>query len=306
MEGILLVNQEWWGSLVALYLFLGGLGGSAFILAYYYWRRYGEKPEVRLNALVSVAAVAVGVLMLILDLEHPERAFLVYLSPHPASWIVVGTFLLTAFILLGAAFTAPMLLPRLFGWLRPLMRWTGLLGAAAGAGVAVYTGILIGVVESVPFWHTPLLPVLFLVSAFSTGLSLYSLLTLPRVLGASGEERERLAGICHGLAFTDGLVMGFEVFLLLLWVMFSLYGPPAARASAEMLVAGPLAPLFLGGLLALGLLLPIALIFGYELRGGPTPARVYLAMLCALLVLVGGLILRYVVLRAGIIQVVVF
>ena len=304
MEGILLVKQPWWGSLIALYLFLGGLGASEMILSFYYWLRHGEKPEVKLNSVASVIIVFLGVLMLILDLGHPERAFLVYLSPHLNSWIVIGTFLLTGFLVFGAAFAAPMLLPRLFSWLKPFMKWTGGIAAALGAGVAVYTGILIGVVESVPFWHTPLLPVLFLVSAFSTGLSIYGLFTLPRVLRTDGEERERLSHICHNLAFTDGLVMAFEVFILALWVMFALYGPPAAKASAEMLTAGPLAPLFLGGLLLLGLLLPIALIFGYEVRGGPTPTRVYTAMICALLVLIGGLILRYVVLEAGIIQVI--
>jgi len=304
VEGVLLVRQPWWGSLIALYLFLGGLGGTAFILAYYYWRKYGEKPEVKLNSLVSVAAVFLGVIALILDLGHPERAYFVYLNAHFNSWIVIGTLLLTAFLILGALFTAPLILPKLFGWLRPVMNAAGLLASAAGAGVAVYTGILIGVVESVPFWHTPLLPVLFLVSAFSTGLSLYGLLTLPRVLRSGGEERERLSQVCHSLAFTDGLVMIFEVFLLLLWVMFALYGPPGAKASALLLVSGDLAPLFLGGLLALGLILPILMIFGYEMRGGPTPARVYTAMLSSLLVLVGGLILRYVVLSAGVIQVV--
>lgn len=298
------VKQPWWGDLIALYLFLGGLGSMQFVLSYYYWRRMGEKLEILVNSLLSVIIVFVGVLMLILDLGHPERAYYVYLYAKPNSWIVIGTFLLTLFLVFGAAFVAPMLIPKAFGWLKPFMNAAGLLASLFGVGVAVYTGILIGVVESVPIWHTPLLPVLFLVSAFSTGLSLYGFVAVPRLLRLKEEEeRKRLSSVCHALAYTDGLVMIFELFLLFVWILFAFYGPPAAKASAEMLVYGELSPLFLGGLVVLGLIVPILLIFGYEIRGGASTTKIYVTMLCATLVLIGGLILRYVVLEAGLIQV---
>lgn len=305
MEAVLeFVKQPWWGDLIALYLFLGGLGSTLFILSYYYWCKMGEKQEILVNSLLSVVIVFVGVLMLILDLGHPERAYYVYLYAHFNSWIVIGTLLLTFFLVFGAVFVAPMLIPKVFGWLKPYMKATGLLASLLGLGVAIYTGILIGVVESVPIWHTPLLPVLFLVSAFSTGLSLYGLVISPKLLGLKEQdEKKRLSAVCHTLAFTDGVVMIFELFLISLWIMFAFYGPPAAKASAEMLVYGELSPLFLGVLLILGLLVPILLIFGYELRGKGTITKIYVSMLCSTLVLLGGLILRYVVLEAGLIQV---
>ena len=40
-----------------------------------------------------------------------------------------------------------------------------------GIGVAVYTGILLGAMPSRPLWNSPILALLFLVSALSTGIA---------------------------------------------------------------------------------------------------------------------------------------
>jgi len=50
----------------------------------------------------------------------------------------------------------------------------------------------------------------------------------------------------------------------------------------------------------MGLAIPVMLVFGYEVRkGGST----YITMLSAIFVLIGGALLRYVVLEAGVLQI---
>jgi formate-dependent nitrite reductase membrane component NrfD len=49
-------------------------------------------------------------------------------------------------------------------------------GAILALATAAYTGMLLSVVQAVPFWNSYLMPVIFVVSALSTGLSLTSLL----------------------------------------------------------------------------------------------------------------------------------
>ncbi len=297
------VRQEWWGGLIALYLFLGGVGSMGFIIAYYYWRKNAPRRLVLWGSAASVILVLVGILALVLDLTNPAQAYKVYLYPHK-SWIYIGTWLLTFFVIFGGAFALPLLSESLFGWLKPLMGVTGFLGSVFGFGVALYTGLLLGAVKSIPFWNTPLLPVLFLVSAFSTGMSFYNATIAPQLLRLSGEEERVLKRICHRLAYTDGLVMLFELLLIAVMLLTASEAMPGYRESVRLLTTGDLAPLFIVGMLIIGLIVPVILIFGYETRPGGQPnKKLYSMILSGVLVLIGGFILRYVILKAGVLQV---
>jgi formate-dependent nitrite reductase membrane component NrfD len=45
-------------------------------------------------------------------------------------------------------------------------------GAVLALATGTYTGLLLAVIKAVPFWSTGIMPLLFVVSALSTGLSL--------------------------------------------------------------------------------------------------------------------------------------
>ncbi len=51
------------------------------------------------------------------------------------------------------------------------VRHLEIIGSILAVSTAGYTGVLIAVVNGVPFWNTPVMPVLFLASAVSTGLA---------------------------------------------------------------------------------------------------------------------------------------
>ncbi|MBO8183600.1 MAG: polysulfide reductase NrfD [Archaeoglobus sp.] len=295
-----LLEQPWWEILIALYLFLGGLGSMAYAVSFYFWRKRVTKKMVVGGVLTGLIAVFVGTILLVLDLGHPERFYLVFLSPrlNASSWIVLGSMFLSAFMLFAALFVAPMLkwfewlpwkensiLHRIFGWIAFLF----------AIGVAAYTGILIGVVFNIPFWNAPAMPVIFMISALSTGLA-----TLVLVLAPIKEEGVEC--ITRILAKSDGFVMIAELIVLGLFLIIRSYGPAGAIESVHMILKGWLAPYFVGVFLFMGLAIPLMLIFGYEVRAEAKSTR-YVAMLSAILVLIGGAMLRFVVIEAGILQI---
>jgi len=291
-----LLQQPWWGMLIALYLFLGGLGAMAFCTSFYFWRRKGNESLVVGGSILGLIAVLIGTIFLILDLGHPERFYLVLLSPklNLSSWIAIGSVLLLAFMIFTALFVAPML--RWFRWLpwaknETVIRTFGWLGFITGIGVAAYTGILIGIVFNIPFWNAPALPVIFMISAFSTGLA--SLILMMLFLDREAHE-------IHVMAKTDGFTMTFELIVITIFLLIRSYGPVAAAESVNTILFGWLAPYFVGGVLLIGLAIPIMLIFGYEVK---RPGVTAVTAISAIFVLIGGALLRYVVLEAGILQI---
>jgi formate-dependent nitrite reductase membrane component NrfD len=102
--------------------------------------------------------------LLVADLERPERCLYVLLRGNPRSWLVRGAWLLAAF---GAASTA---------WLAAT--WADAPAAAAAASaallalaapVAVYTAFLFAQASGRDLWQSPLQPVHMLVHAAVAG-----------------------------------------------------------------------------------------------------------------------------------------
>lgn len=289
-----LIQQPWWGILIALYLFLGGLGGMAYCVSYYFWRKGGDEKLVTYGSLLGLVAVIVGSIFLVFDLGHPERFYLVFVSPklNTKSWIFIGSTLLSTFMLFDAIFLAP----RIFKWIPwskdgSVARVSGLIAFLAGIGVAAYTGVLIGVVYNIPFWNAPALPVVFMISALSTGLA--SLVLLMMFVNREAKE-------IHVMAKTDGFVMIIELIVLFLYLLIKSYGPVGAIESVKSILYGWLAPYFVGGVVLMGLAIPVMLIFGYEVK---RPGVTAITAISSIFVLIGGALLRYVILSAGLLQI---
>ncbi len=290
-----LIEQPWWGILIAFYLFLGGLGSMAFCVSFLYWLR-GERKLSIAGSVVGVVAVLIGILALVLDLGHPERFYLVFLSPNlnVKSWIFIGSTFLSAFTLFAVLFIAPQIL-NIIKLNEKILKTFGWIAFAFGIGVSAYTGILIGIVFNIPFWNAPALPIIFMISALSTGLATLVL------VGLALRDSE-VQKITHHLAKYDGFTMIFELIVLAIYLLIRSYGPVGAIESVKTILTGYLAPYFVGGVLLMGLAIPIMLVFGYEVRKEGRGC-VCVTILSAIFVLIGGAMLRYVVLKAGFLQV---
>lgn len=306
------IQQRTWGDLIAIYLFLGGLGGAVMTLGALsdlYLRRHGDSPDdgpAIFAALFGMGALAFGTLFLLLDLLQPTKAFFALLNPK--SWIFWGVLFISLYLLAGALYVLPYLarwprlkvLAPLAGALAPWQKVSGNLAAILGLLVAIYTGFLLSSAPGIPFWNTPALPILFVLSAFSTGAAL---LMLYAALSRAGSSFR--ADILHRAERLDmGLVLA-ELVVIAAYFNFARFGVEAARTSASYLLHSTG---FTFGFMLFGLMTPLTLevisVGMSGLKAGPKETSghrsiSWLVALTSLLVLAGGALLRYYILKAG-------
>ncbi len=102
--------------------------------------------------------------ILIWDLEHPERFYLIFTRPQWKSWLVRGGFLIGGFsLVLAGHFLASLL------GLPSLRTALAVPGALLAAGTAVYTAYLFAQAKARDLWQSPLLPPHLLVQAGLAG-----------------------------------------------------------------------------------------------------------------------------------------
>jgi protein NrfD len=280
-------NWEW---LIVLYFFFGGLAGGSYFLAVLidFFGRVEDRPLARLGYYISFPCILISGLLLTLDLNRPERFWHMliesntyqplfkYWSPMSVgSWalLIFGIFSFLSF--LSALADADRLRWPTARRFRPPGTVGGILsiiGGLLGFYVAGYTGVLLAVTNR-PIWSdTPLLGMLFVVSAASISAALMILLA----------ERSRwtMPGLL-ALHRMDTWVVALEL-IVLIAVMISLGPVFRAWLSAWGLL------LFLG-VIVLGMLIPLALSWRRDWLGELNVTT------AAALVLVGGFILRVVI-----------
>ena len=289
-----------WGWYVVLYFFVGGLTAGCYAVASALDALDDprDRAAVRLGYTLAFPGVLICAVLLILDLGRPERFWhMVFKSqffPEPIlkhwSPISVGSWVLSVF---GAfafvSFIGVMLETGRIRW-QPLVNldrkvhnaprarlvWT-LLGAFFGFFLAGYTGVLmVGTVA--PVWHNAVpLGGLFLASALSTS---YALLILLLARQGRGDADPTVAK----LASADRWALAIEIVLLLLVLV------PLGALARPMLTGGFGIVFWIGVVLA-GLIAPFVL----EFAGSDAERR---HRLRAVLVLAGGLMLRFVIIMA--------
>jgi formate-dependent nitrite reductase membrane component NrfD len=218
----------------------------------------------------------------------------------------IGTWLLTLFIGVSLVYaytflSNPPFLGARQAALRKALAWVAV---PLGIATAVYTGILLGAMPARPFWNSPILALLFLMSSISTGVALILLVRAVLHRAPPGQSAQTYQESSYILTATDVLLIGFELMVLFLFIMYAhLTIGSVKEAVSVILPGGDLAPLFWFGVVLVGLLIP-ALIELYYLvpklvyhRGFTAPRTVDIVVSGA--VLLGGFLLRYVVVVAG-------
>jgi protein NrfD len=272
-------SERTWGWPIAGYLFLGGLGGGTIIVSSAADLFLGQGEVFSLGCLATAALIAAGSGLLIFELGKPMRFWRVFSTQKAI--MTVGAWMLS--LLIGTSFVQFSFWPDFSPWrgLVGLRQGFAALNLFLGLGVCTYTGILLGSLKPRRFWNTPALPVLFLVSGLSTGSALQSLLAGGWPFSGAEDTVAPLHGMLRSV---DLALIVLELVALLVYVLMmrTTAGAAAARAAARWL-NGSYALAFWGGVIALGLFLPLGL---YAL-GVP--------VLPALCVLGGGLVLRFLV-----------
>ena len=306
--------QSVWGWLVAIYLFLGGLGAGAFLVAATLelsGKRYKFDfcPTTLVGATLSGPLVGIGALLLVFDLgagmREPVRIF--HMFANGSSVMTWGIWILSCFIPLALVYGLLEVIDTFrkggkepAGRLpvRTIKRIVAAIGSVFAVGTALYTGVLLSAVgPSMPFWSTPLLPslsipvlpLLFLVSALSTGVALTVLLSGTLVVGDVQKQLRRFP-VVHLV-----LIL-LEVALMALLLTTALGQGGAAAQATQALASGSNSPIFWALFVVPGLAIPLVTlalgVAGVHWRS--------LELVEGICILAAGLVLRYLVLISAI------
>jgi polysulfide reductase chain C len=275
--------QEDWKGLIGIYLFLGGVGAGAYVVAGA-GSFLGDVWANVTNAglYISWPIVIIGMLFLAAHLGVPFKAPLAIVKIG-TSWIsrgvwVLGIFIVLAFIHFIAVYqgnTVPGILP-----------FFGMLFATF---VMLYTGALLSASKGFPLWQTSLLPILFMVSGLVTGM--FAVFLAMVAIDSSAiipDQVRKFAAIGAGLMVIEILAIFF--FLHTAWRY------PNSREAAQKLVSKPS---FIVGDLILGLGLPIVLCLSVYFGMSNVDSMVTAMTVASIFGLIGGFLLRLGILSSG-------
>ncbi len=285
-----------WSWQIPVYLFLGGwVAGMMILTGYFLLGGRHQRPSPLLSALPGVGLVllSLGMLALFLDLEHKRYVWRLYTTiqlSSPMSWgawilLFVYPVLVLSWLVRPPAIVADLSLTieNASISLRSRPRAVSLIGAAniaLGAALGVYTGVLLSSLGARPLWNSGALGVLFLASGVSTASAFAHLVT------RSLEERALTVRI-------DNIVLASELGVLALFMFGLLSGSAAQIEGVRLILGGVYTAPFWVLVIGLGIVIPLVIqILAARHLVQHTP-------IAPLMVMAGGLALRWVIVSAG-------
>jgi Ni/Fe-hydrogenase subunit HybB-like protein len=196
-----------WSLMIVMYPYITGFVAGSFVVSalYHVFGREEFRPVARLSMATAFAFLAVATAPLLLHLGHPERGIYVMVTPNFTS-------AMAGFGLLYSGYFVLLALEVWFVWRREIIesarrsrgakrffyaalalgtydtspkalaidhKAAKFLAALALPGACMlhgYVGFIFGGIKANPWWSTPLMPVIFLLSAAVSGIALLTVL----------------------------------------------------------------------------------------------------------------------------------
>lgn len=318
-----------WSLMIVIYPYVTGLVAGAFIVSslYHVFGREELKPVARLSMVASFAFLSVATMPLLAHLGHPERAFNIVITPNfrsamSAFGLIYAIYMVLLVFEIWLVFRKDIILVARRS--RGIKRWifaTLALGcydisedalqtdhrvivvlAAVGIPAACilhgYVGFMFGSVKANAFWSTPLMPIIFLFSAVTSGVAMIMVLY---------QSLMKLTRRAIDAACVQSLAQWLWLFAILTFTLELLEIVTLAyERSEEWLIVGPLittklALSFIGIQMVFGSLIPFLLLAIVVLlrRYLTDPLRNVIAMSAALILLIQVFAMRWNVVIGG-------
>ena len=285
-----------WGWEIPVYLFLGGLVAGMMAIAGWFLltgRHRNASSALSLLPGLGLVLLSLGMGALFLDLEHKLYVWRLYTTFEIASPMSWGAWILVAVypaLLATLLLRVPEPLRRRFPPLAALsdelrarpavVKGIATADLVLGGLLGIYTGVLLSALGARPLWNSALLGPLFLASGLSSAAALVHMVARDRA------ESELLAR-------ADNRFLQAEIVLLALLLIGLMSATEVHIRAAGLVLGGPFTAVFWVGVVGLGIVLPLflqSLAVGHRIRHTPV---------APLLVLAGGLLLRFVIVSAG-------
>ncbi len=238
-----------WGWEVSAYVWTKAIAAGAFLVPFLAWAFGFAEVNPVANGLglgLGVLFLAITGILLVMDLDRPDRFLNVLLRPQWGSWLVKGGYAITIYggllTLLGAA--------AWFDWatiFTPVMWIT----AITAVVVAIYTAFLFAQAKGRDFWQSPTLAIHMLVHSLLAGAAIFGILSL---FVENGN---------NWLPFLKNvLLVGLVVNLFTMLMELTMTHPTEdAKRTVDMILKGRYKNKFWLGVLILGNVIPLLVLF---------------------------------------------
>lgn len=285
--------QKEWGGLIALYLFLGGVGGGAYtIVAINSFLFKNMELSTAIGLWIGFPALLIGSLFLIADLGRPGKAVLAGLKPG-TSWIARGFWIISLFMVFSFLHLVLNQFTEIDKTGFPMKALAGV-GAVFAISTMAYTGFLLSAAKGIPFWQSGIVPVVFVISGLVTGnFSIIVGMVIFNESAATALQLRIMAAEAIGLIVIEVLVIVF--------FLQAAFNHPDSRESAERILHKRI---FVIGDFIIGLVVPLILMMKLYLSLSPAikgseMGYVAFTLVGALCGLFGGFVLRQAILVCG-------
>ncbi|MHB1654368.1 MAG: NrfD/PsrC family molybdoenzyme membrane anchor subunit [Desulfitobacteriaceae bacterium] len=288
-------HEIYWGLLIALYFYYTGMSAGSFILTslgtVFGIEKYKKLSKV--GVLMAIVLLAFAPLHLLFDLAQPGRFLNLFTHVHLTSAMSWGVYLLIlypldlviyawylfrqdmvnglnkggfkasfySFLLFGKKDLSPIALEND----KKKAKFFGTLGVPLALLVHGYTGFILGNVQARAIWNTPLMPIIFLMSAMVSGTGLFIIVMLLVEKFKFGRINPDLKALIPDIAnlmkwfiVVDGALM--IIYFIVLW-----YGSETGYAAGYFLLHQE-GWSFLGLENGLGMLVPLLILLSKKAR----------------------------------------
>ncbi len=191
-----------WSLMIVLYPYITGIVAGAFIVSslYHVFGVKELKPISRFSLIFALAFLLCATWPLLLHLGHPERSFNMLLTPNPTSAMAGFGYIYSAYLILLVHEILFIYRPTMVALMKQSSGWKAkfysilafgtdnvsedslkldhkIIGFLAGIGIPMacflhgYVGFIFGGIKANPLWATPLMPLIFLLSACVSGIA---------------------------------------------------------------------------------------------------------------------------------------
>ena len=329
MTGFIFPNEGMieWDLLITIYPFITGLVAGAFIVSslYHVFGIKSLKSVARFSLLTALAFLIVSPMPLTFHLGRPERAAEMFLTPNLTSAMSAFGYIWLLYLLLVLVETWLVFRPDIVKFAqstegikktiysvlalgvydiskeslaidRKVIRVLALIGVPSAFLLHGYVGFIFGAVKANPWWSTPLMPIIFLLSAIVSGIALlivmYIVVTKIRKAPLDHNCLRSMSLWLLGFLSIDVVLEGLEVFTML-------YESEESWGIISQLITEKIALSYFGIQFIMGSIIPLFILGTLAIVKFREQIRTHLGFLASALVLIGVFAMRWNVVIGG-------
>ncbi len=283
-------NQIIWGfpHVIAIFLIVAASGALNVASISSVFGKYDYKPLARLSALLAIALLVGGLVILVLDLGRPDRLIVAMTIYNFKSIFAWNIFLYTGFIIITGIYLWMMMERKMNKFTKP----AGFLAFIWRLILTTGTGSIFGFLVARQAYDAAIMAPMFIIMSFAFGLAVFIL-----VLQASYAWTHRSLGdaMLDKLRKLLGIFVSAILYFVIAKHLTNLYATEHHGIEAFILLNGGIYTfLFWGVQIVVGSLIPLALVFIKPM----SQCRNCLSI-ASVLVIIGGLAQLYVIIVGG-------